>query len=268
MTIVCERADSLAEVAAWLRRDVLATNGSLMLIERGIPGVPYETWAAHDVAGTLVGAMFVEHFPTWTAAQLHPDTPEAIPVMLARLDPATRYTFITDEGMREHLLPRLADVGHVMHSVRLALAPGEGRLVEPPIRCEMRRLLAADRDMLDRFRTGRNPHGMTLVDQVARADEEKFTFFGLVVSGELVSWLQFGWNIDAIWEVGMIETRPDERRKGYGKALLSYASADMGRRGLTCYYSETDNEPSRRTAAAVGYREVARVISCEGHGET
>jgi len=79
----------------------------------------------------------------------------------------------------------------------------------------------------------------------------------------MLSYVQFGWLIDDLWEVGMIRTRADRRREGLAKALLSQSSEELLERGIVPAYSvRATSVASLRTARAVGYREAFRVLGC------
>jgi RimJ/RimL family protein N-acetyltransferase len=65
---------------------------------------------------------------------------------------------------------------------------------------------------------------------------------------------------DAAWEVAAVRTRPDARRQGYAKSVVSFVTAcilDAGKRA-TCT-TRWDNEAMQRTAESVGFQRIEQV---------
>ena len=180
------------------------------------------------------------------------------------LKPDRNYGFYVPVRLREALRAELVEPSPGGEGVSLTISREDLLHIDPP--GEIRRLNLGDKDLTDRFpdpgRGPAEPHLSRFVEWAEKKPEESVVF-GLIVEGAIVSFVQFGLVIDDIWEVGMIRTREEHRRKGYAKALLSYASKELLERGIRVLYKPW-HEDSLRTAQAVGYREVFRGCSCTG----
>ena len=100
---------------------------------------------------------------------------------------------------------------------------------------------------------------------MAESEPETYAVFGHVTHEGIVSFVIFTVAIDNIWEVDLVQTRFDQLRRGFGKAVLADASACMLEKGSVLLHTTgADHVASIRTAQAVGYREAYRVAGYEG----
>jgi GNAT superfamily N-acetyltransferase len=83
---------------------------------------------------------------------------------------------------------------------------------------------------------------------------EGYGYAAAVEGGRIVSLAAVWRYSDAAWEAAGVATRPDARRRGYGRAAVSFVTAAIlgaGRRA-TCL-TAADNVAMQRTAQSVGY---------------
>jgi predicted GNAT family acetyltransferase len=256
-------AGDLAQALSYLRQDVFAHNGMIGVIENNMPPVPRQVWTASDERGEVNGVLVLDEFADRASVQLTTDSEAAVTALLSRLDPLREYQFIVHSDVWPWVQPLLVDATpqSETRAFRLA-APADGLVTHETVR----RLTSEDAPMIERFPASDKYREPPLSLQVQWAEQEpaQFAVFGWVQAGELVSYVQFGRQLDNIWEIGMIRTRPADRRKGYARGLLVHASHEMLGRGLVLLYTVAgDNVASIRTAQAAGYQEAYRVLS--GH---
>ena len=263
--ISCYEVKDVEPIDAYLRRDVLLNWCLLDAIENNMPPVPRHIWAAKQENGTMVGMMSVEKFPHGMAVALRAELSKAVRGMLRELDAKQTYTMSIPIALRECLLAGLAEVSRPAEHVSLTVSSND--LCTHGSAGEVRKLSRADKPLAECFPAPSSEYQPPLSQFVewATNDPERQVVYGLVIEGEIVSFVQFNLNIDNIWEVGMIRTRDRDKRKGYAKAVLAHASAELLERGFVPMYDvAATNVASLCTAQAVGYREVCRRFACEG----
>ena len=255
-------ANDVPKALHYLRQDVFAHNGMIGEIENNMPPVPRQVWTATDERGEVNGVLVLDEFEERISVQLTADSEAAVAALLSRLDPLREYQFIVHSDLWPWIQPLLADVAPLSEHRAFRLAALAGGLATHEA---VRRLTSKDAPMLERFPASDKYREPPLSLQVQWAEQEpsQYALFGWVQAGELLSYVQFAYQIDAIWEIGMIRTRPADRGKGYARGLLSHASREMLGRGLVLLYTvAADNLASLRTAQAAGYEEAFRTISC------
>lgn len=266
--ITCEKLRDPRRVTSYLRRDVFSNLALIEAIEIGLPEVPREIWAAKRDEATIVGVMMVEDYSGLMPGQgkcpaIRVDSPKALAALVHQLQRGETYGFAVPATLREALLKELDEPMEVWVQVSMAVAREDLRLYPSP--GEIRPLSAADKELTDRF-AGSGTGGVTLSRWVewAKHNPETQVVFGLVTESEVLAYVQFGWLLDNVWEIGAICTADEHRRKGYAKTLLAHASSQVLDRGLTPFAQQnTDNAAGIRTAQAAGYREVFRLFSCK-----
>jgi GNAT superfamily N-acetyltransferase len=250
--IECSSTVDYSEAVAYLREDVLTNIGLLNSLERDRPPVPRQVWVARAPAGRTAGVMVLEEMPHGRHASLHARSAEGVEALLRCLDRNKTYPIVVCGAVGELLRAVLPKAQAESTYIVMTLARRDLCQVEPP--GEIRRLTPADKALTDVFPSPRP----TLTDfvQWAANDPHQSVVFALIVGREIVSFVQFGEDIDEYWQVGDIRTRPDRTRRGFAKALLAKASAELLAGGRTPLYDANDeNVASIRTAEAVGFRE-------------
>lgn len=268
--ITCAKLDDSAPAIAYLRRNMLANQCLIESIENNMPPLPREVWVANHQDGAAIGVMVVEDYSDAVqggglSPAIRADSSEALSALLRRLNPAETYGFSVPACFRETLLVELSDAIGFSETVSMVLAPEHLHLFNS--QGEVRRLSAADKELAVQFPDpGREGEpALSRLVEWAVGDPENQVVFGLVMAGEVVSYVQFGVLLDDLWEVGAIRTREEHQRRGFAKAVLSRASSHILREGRTPFYQvHPDNVLSLRTAEAVGYHEVFRLFSCRG----
>lgn len=89
--------------------------------------------------------------------------------------------------------------------------------------------------------------------------------FEIRSGGEVAAVAAVGWQSDRFAEIG-VSTVPTQRRRGWGKAVVSACTSVVLAAGLTpLYVVAEDNQPSIHIAEALGYRFIGkREFSCRG----
>ena len=261
----CSQVRDTAEATTYLRRDVLANQCLLQAIERNVPPVDRRIWSAKNAEGAILGLMMVEQYPHGPCVSLRLSEPHVLPELLKCLDPRPDYRF----AIPLHFGPRLQECIDLQRACApiVSMTVSDEDLVSHMAPGDVRRLCAADSALTDEFSSseasGEEPPLSVLVaESESNSDEEVVS--GLIVDGRVASFVQFGWVIDNIWEVGMIRTRLGSQGEGLAKALLASVSADLlDRQQVPIYQVSADNQASVRTATAVGYREIQRLAAYE-----
>jgi GNAT superfamily N-acetyltransferase len=253
-----------APAVEFLRRDVLRNNGLLQSLERNIPPVPRQVWLARRDEEGVVGVMMREEFPRGARVSLDASSTEALCALVQCLSSGEEHVFAIRDELWESLAAATSEVTVNSEAIFLSLASDDVRVL--PAGGQVRRLGSADAALAARFpappEASDEPPLARLVEW-AEGDPEHQAVFGLIAGDDVLSFVQFGWMIENLWEVGMIRTRPEHKQRGHAKAVLAHASRALLERGiLPCYNVRADNFASLRTAQAVGYREVFRVLAC------
>lgn len=98
---------------------------------------------------------------------------------------------------------------------------------------------------------------------------ENFTYCAVVVGQELLAMAAVWKYCDTAWEVAAVGTKPAHRRQGYGRAVVSFATAYILESGrLATCSTAGDNLAMQRTAESVGFypvRQSVRVTSGRSH---
>ena len=264
----CEEAQDYTPAIAYLRQDVFPNNCLLAALENNQPPVPREVWIARYAAGAICGIMSVEQFPNWTVADLrtYPMAPEAIPALVGTLDRSQEYRFSVRVEYWEHLQAEVAAAYTTPGIVAMTVVRDDLQILDGP--GLVRRLNLADRPLAERYPDPEHPHqpNLAMFVQQAESKPDQEMVFGSVLDEEIVSYIQLDRVVDNIWEVGMIDTRDEYRGRGLAKQLLSQVSDQLLRQGTAPLYQVgVDNVASVRTAEAVGYREVFRILGVDGH---
>ena len=263
--IDCHLVEDTGAVIAHLRQDVLRNNRLIQSLERTIPAVPCEVWAARRADGTIVGVMLAEKFPERPTVSLQADFPEAVTAMLGCLKPEQRCNFWIHRHLWEHLEPQLADVTRPTEYIAMALSSDDLRMFASA--SETRRLCGLDRESAKRFPFppwGLPERRLSYFVEVAEHNPQTQIIWGVLLEGEIVSYVRVEWVIDNIWEVDAIETREEHKRKGIAKAVLSHASGELAPQRIALLWRmRSDNIPAVRTAQAVGFREAYRLVRCQ-----
>jgi len=250
--IGCSSTTDYSEAIAYLREDVLINIGLLNSLQRNVPPVPKQVWVARGLGSGTVGVIVLEEMPHGRYASLHAHSPEAVEALLRCLDKNKTYPILVCGAVNELL--RTVVPKAKPESINLVMTLAHGDLCQVDRPGEIRRLTPADKALTDAFASPRP----TLTDfvQWAANDPDKSVVFGLIVGGKIASFVQFGEDIDEYWQVGDIRTRPDLTRRGFAKALLANASAELLASARTPLYDvHHENIASIRTAEAVGFRE-------------
>jgi len=241
-----------SSVVEYLRRDVLRNNYFLQAAEKNVPPVPREIRAAVGPDGAMLGVMFVEEFPHGKMACVRADSSAALRVLLGSLNPQETYGFVVQDDLRKEFLESVSNADLRSETVAMTLAPSEFCPFE--IHGELRRLHVADKALTDAFPEC-GPHEPPLSSFVEWAENkpESMAAFGLLADGEIVSYVEFAAAVDNMWEVSMIRTRAEARRKGFAEAVLSYGSGELLREGmLPLYRVDQENVASIKTARREG----------------
>lgn len=270
--IGCLRLDDPAPAIAYLRQDVLANLTLLIEIETDMPPGPREIWIAHREYRTILGVMTASDRAASTenaefGAEIRADSAEAASALMRCLKRNQWYRFVAAATeFRQALVEQLSETGAMCETTSLALARDDFCVRE--VAAEVRQLTLADKELADRFPDPPGEYEPPLSRFLEWADNapEHQVVFGVLVEGEITSYVQFGWVLDDIWDVSMIRTSEDRRGQGLAAAVLSHASRYLLEHNRVPYYSgvRPDNIASYRTARAVGYREVFRLSFCGG----
>lgn len=79
------------------------------------------------------------------------------------------------------------------------------------------------------------------------------------VNGDIVGYVNTGVQVDPLWEIGYIYTKPDQRGKGYARMLASAATLHMLEAGRVPIYSvSANNIASAKTCESIGYQVCGR----------
>jgi GNAT superfamily N-acetyltransferase len=254
--------DDTSHAIAYLRQDVVCNHGLLQAIERGVPPFPSRVCAVLEDA-TVTGVILLQQFPLGPCATVRAESVQGAYALLQELDAGATGRFTAPVHLWEAVETLTEDRQPTVEIATFAFNAAD--ISQMPMDGEVRLLTADDAALADAFPPADDEHEPTLSDfvQTASAHPEQQAVYGLIADGEVVSFVQFEWIIDEVWEVSMIRTHPDRLRRGYAKALLSAASGTLAKQGLVPIENiGADNEPSLRTASAVGYRDVCRVRSC------
>jgi len=267
--ITCSKVEDPSVVLHYLRRDVLPNIGLLLSLERNIPPVQREVWAAKQADGMTVGVMLLEQFPHGPAANVRATSPQVLLALVRCLKSDQKHNFAALQTSWRHLEAELTDMTPPSETISMTVSPHDLRFCSSPGR--IRPLSSADRHLADRFpapdRQGEPP--LSRFMEWTEKDAEQSALFGVLMEGEIASFVIFRHEIDNIWSVHMIRTRDEYRRKGFAKAVLSHASRQLLQQGIVPLYEvRSDNLASLRTAEAVGYRQVFRVVACEAYVRT
>jgi RimJ/RimL family protein N-acetyltransferase len=97
------------------------------------------------------------------------------------------------------------------------------------------------------------------------AREAGYRYCGVVEGDRLVACAAVWRYSDAEWEVAAVRTREAYRGRGYGRAVVSFATAHILAQGrvATCHTAET-NLAMRRVAARVGFVSSGGLGGCGG----
>lgn len=262
----CVKLTDWGEVAQELRRNLLVNQCLIESLENNMPPVPREVFAARASEDPFAGIMIVEEFPHGTSVSLRASQAQGVHALLKCLQPDVVYQFVVPTAFRQMLETDVQLVGDTAEVVSMTVSAKE--LQRHETQGEIRQLGMSDKSLTDAFPPpDRGPAEPPLSPFVEWAEmaPDKQVVFGLLDGGEIVSFVQFGWVIDNIWEVGAIRTREAEKQKGYAKAVLSGASSSLLRMDrVPLYQVRSGNTASVRTAEAVGYREIHRLWSCTG----
>ena len=255
---VCHQLTSDVSLAVkYLRKDVLRNDGSVEAIERNVPSVPREAWVAKR-RGTVTGTMLLEQFGDRATVTIRADGGGALGALLDMLDPDKEFEFVIQDDIRAHLLERLPSARQFAETVSMTVS--KDRLVPVQSAGQVRQLTLADRGLTDGFPApGPNEAPLSKLVEWAQAEPGTQVVYGLLVGTELVGFMQAGLAVDNFWGIGMIRVRQEERKKGFGKALLARGSSELLKAGKRPVYQvDHENVASIRTAEAVGYREAFR----------
>jgi len=252
------RVSDNSQAVQYLRRDILRNYHLLVGIEKGMPPMPREVWVAAGGDGSVVGVMELGHCPHCPCAEVRAVGPEVLPGVLKAFEPGRQHGLVLPEAFVPWLAQAVPGARLMSGHFALALAEDDYRPISAP--GEIRLLTPDDRPLTDEFPAGKP----TLTELVEWADggAQNGAVFGLIVLGEIVSFVQLLPDVDNLWDPGTIRTRPEHRRKGYAKAVLSHATGELLRQGLRPVYDvDEDNVASIHTALAVGYRKVLHRLS-------
>jgi len=234
--ISCRKADDWAPVAQYLRRNLLANQCLVESLERNMPPVPREAWVAEADDGAAVGVMIIEKMAHGSCVDIRIEDPETLVPLLGVLDTDRTYSFAIPAAFRDQLLECVDEASDESETV--SLIAHEVDLQPPEVVGELRVLSSDDRALCDEFPSselGRNEPTLAQFVEWA-SDSPTPSVFGLVNEGQVVSYVSFGLVLDGLWEVGMIRTRRQWMRRGFGKAVLLFGSREMLRAGQTPLY--------------------------------
>lgn len=93
--------------------------------------------------------------------------------------------------------------------------------------------------------------------QTARRD--RYQYCGAFTGGRLVACAAVWMYCERAWEVAAVRTRPEYRRHGYGKSVVSFVTSHiLGKGRLATWLTAETNTAMRRTAESVGFYQAPR----------
>lgn len=258
------------EVLGYLRASVAQNLSLIEGIESNIPDVPRRVWVAKAKDSTIAGVMIAEDFrepvpDTGIAVELRATTPQAIPVLLAQLEPGV-YKFLIPSELRQDLISVIPEASDFSEYVSLSLSSGDLQALD--CMCEIRQLTTADMELAKDFPKPWNLHEPTLARHLKEwgKNPTNTVIFGAICNNQIASFAVLGWEVDTVWGIWTRHTREEQTTLNIEEALLSHACRHLLDTGSTII------EPSAHVAdahylailKAVGFREHTRVFSCRG----
>jgi len=231
--------------------------------EPRLPRIYGKIWIARR-NGDLLGALHLDEDPNHDPmVTIHADAPQVVGPLVGCVQPGREYEFHIRANRREELLNCITESTWQYELVTLMLTPD--RFVPASGADRVRRLDMSDMEMASRFPpvSGRESSMTEYLEYAAH--DPTWRVYGLVVNGELLSYLKCWLAREDLWEMCQIRTHPQHRRRGYAKAVLSCAASELLSPQTNLVYSASaSNAASLATAKSVGFQEAYREFTYTG----
>jgi hypothetical protein len=262
----------IRNVIRFLRNDILKYHSILVALERNIPSVPRRVWAAQDMEGNIVGVMVAEDYGWGTSVRLMGTLAQAFPLMLQCLDFQKVYEFIFQDNLRDWVLPCLENPEFV--SEHMDMTVNQADLSHVNDGGEVRKLTRMDKELTDLFPRPENPYepSLTRFVEFSEAKPDEWIVFGLIRDNQIISFVEYDWVIDNIWDAGTVRILPEEQPQDFERIVLSHATQQLLNQGRQPIFRVNSAEPYKKVLVeGIGFKKVssdleykARVMSKVG----